>query len=112
MIILAHCVIGVSFLMLAAHCFRAGQPVLMALSLLWPLLLLLRRPWADKLVQAALLVGALEWLHTAVVFSRERLAVGAPFLRLALILGAVAFFTCASGLLLLLPSIRQRHGGR
>lgn len=102
----------VSFLLLAAHCFRAGQPLFMAMALLWPVLLLFRKPWAARLVQAALLVGAGEWLRTGVLFSLDRLAMGAPFLRLALILATVALFTGASALAFLLPSLRQRYGAR
>jgi len=38
-------------------------------------------------------LGAFEWLRTLMAFASMRMALGQPYLRLTLILGAVAAFT-------------------
>jgi hypothetical protein len=93
-----------SFLLLAAHFYRAGLPLLMWLCVALPLLPLLRRAWVPTLLQALLVLGALEWLRTLWVFASMRVAFGEPWIRLALILGGVALFTALSGLV-----FRSRH---
>jgi len=82
-----------SLLLLAAHFYRADWPLLAGLSAALTLLLAVPRPWAARTLQAALVLGALEWLRTLASFAAMRVAVGQPYLRLALILGAVAAFT-------------------
>lgn len=47
-------------IVLAAHHFRAGEWGLVGLWLSLPWALLLRRRWADRALQVALLAGALE----------------------------------------------------
>ena len=101
-----------SFLLLAAHFFRAGQLVLVAVALLLPLLLLVRKPWAARVMQAALLLGAIEWARTIMIFSLARLAAGQPYLRMVLILGAVALCTAGSALLFKTPALRNRYEQR
>ncbi len=89
-----------ALLLLGAHFLRFAQLplVLLCLALLVPLFL--RRPWAQGLVAGALALGALVWLWTLVGDVQQRLAFGAPWLRLAAILGAVAAFTAWSAWLL------------
>lgn len=96
-----------SAVLLAAHFSRAGAPVGVALSLGGPLLLLVRRPWAARTVQAALLAGALEWIRTAAVLATGRVEAGQPWLRLVAILGAVAAFTGAAALVFRSPGLRR-----
>lgn len=84
---------GLALLLLSAHFFRAGQPVLAALPVAALGLLFVRARWAARILQAALLVGVAEWLRTAWVFAAARAAAGQPYARLLLILGAVATFT-------------------
>ena len=100
-----------SFLLLAAHFYRAGQVALAAICALLPLLLLLRRPWVPRLFQALLGLGALEWLRTLYVFASMRVAFEQPWGRLALILGAVALFTALSALVFLSDRLRSRYAG-
>lgn len=99
-----------SFLLLGAHFYRAGQLVLTGLCLLLPLLLLLRRRWVPPLFQVLLVLGALEWLRTLYAFASMRVAFGEPWGRLALILGAVAAFTGLSALVFLNRQLRTRYG--
>ena len=80
----------VSLLVLAAHCLRSGQTLLVLVLLLAPLLLLAGKSWAVRILQAVLVLGALEWLRTLVVLTSDRVQAGEPFLRMALILIAVA----------------------
>ncbi len=99
--------------LLGAHFYRAGSWLLLTLCGVLLLLLLLlpcalRRPWVATLLQAGLLLGAAEWLWTIFVLAQQRLAIGQPWLRLALILLAVAVFTAASALVFRHPRLRQR----
>jgi hypothetical protein len=87
-------------LLLAAHFFRTGRFVLVALALGVPWLLAVRAAWGARVVQAFLALGALEWVRTGIVFVAERRAAGVPWLRLALILGAVALLTAVAAWLL------------
>ena len=82
-----------ALLLLAAHFYRAGWMWLAALSAALILLLAVPRPWAARTLQVALVLGAFEWLRTLAAFAAMRMALGQPYLRLALILGAVAAFT-------------------
>jgi hypothetical protein len=82
-----------ALLLLAAHFYRAGWLSLAALAAGLILLLAVPRPWAARVLQLALVLGAIEWLRTLAAFAAMRMAAGQPYLRLALILGAVAAFT-------------------
>jgi hypothetical protein len=88
---------AVAGLLLAAHFYRAGS-----------LLLAVPRAWAGRAVQIALVVGAVEWLRTLAVFAAARVASGQPYLRLTLILLAVAIFTATSAAVFRHPRLRQR----
>ena len=87
-----------SFLLLAAHCYRAGFPVLFAICVGLPFLLFFRKRWVPRLFQWLLILGALEWLRALYFFAAMRIAWDQPWTRLAVILGAVALFTALSGL--------------
>ena len=85
---------------LAAHFYRAGamgsaSGVTVALL---PLLFA-RASWAARVLQAALVLGALEWLRTAAALIAVRQSMGQPYTRLAIILGAVALATALCALL-------------
>ncbi len=97
-------------LLLAAHFFRAGNHAVMIVCILMIALLFVRRPWAARALQVALLLGALEWLRTTVQLAGARSEAGEPFLRLALILGGVALFTATSALVFQTPRIKRRFG--
>ena len=81
--------IVLSALILGAHYLRRGEwlPLLLSLGLLG--LLGVRRSWARRLLQLALLAAAAEWARTLTGFAAERRALGEPWLRMAIILGAV-----------------------
>jgi hypothetical protein len=96
-------------ILLAAHFYRAGQLVLAALSVGALVLLAVPRPWAARALQVALVAGALEWLRTLALFASTRMAMGQPYLRLALILVAVAAFTAVSAVVFQQSALRRRY---
>jgi hypothetical protein len=103
-----------SAVLLAAHFHRAGQLALGVASLALIALLAVPRRWAARAVQVALALGALEWLLTLAAFAAERVSAGQPYLRLTVILLAVAAFTAASALVFRHAGLRARYhiGGR
>jgi hypothetical protein len=87
-------------LLLAAHFYRARQLVLLAAALaLLALVFVARRP-ALRIAQLGLVAGAFEWLRSLLAFAGMRAAHGAPWTRLAWILGGVAAFTGIAAVLL------------
>ena len=98
-----------SALLLAAHFSRQDLLPLAILSIVFPLVLLVRRPWVPLLVQMVLGLGALEWIRTLVTIARQRQAAGDDWLRMAVILGAVAAVTLASTLVFESRAVRERY---
>lgn len=84
---------ALALLLLAAHFYRADWLVPAALCVALLPLLAVPRPWAARVLQAVLVLGAVEWLRTLAAFAAARMAVGQPYLRLVLILGIVAAVT-------------------
>ena len=102
--------IVLSLLVLAAHFLRGGC-LPFALVLLGLLALLaVRRPWVPRVLQVVLTLGALEWIRTLVTLATERSDRGEPFLRMALILGAVAAVTLISVVLFETSKLRRFYG--
>lgn len=98
-----------SFLLVAAHFFRAGQTAGVVAALAFPFLLLVPRRWIAWALQAALLLAAAEWVMMLARMVRERQALGEPAVRLGVILGAVAAFTAASAAVFFIPAMRSRY---
>jgi len=98
-----------SALLLAAHFSRADNLLVVVFSLMAPLLLLVRKPWVARAFQVVLLLGALEWVRTLVAIAAARQALGAPWLRMALILGAVALLTASSALVFGSKALKARY---
>lgn len=95
--------------LLAAHFYRGGHLVFAALAVAVLLLLAVPRAWVARLLQAVLLIGAAEWLRTLVLFASARVSMGQPYMRLTLILLAVAAFTAASAAVFQQPALRRRY---
>jgi hypothetical protein len=100
---------GLALALLAAHFYRAASWPLMLASGLLLTLLAWPRAWVARLVQVCLLAGALEWAWTAYALAQQRIALGQPWIRLALILGAVALFTAAAALVFRNRRLRARY---
>lgn len=86
----------ISALLLAAHFLRAGLLGLVFVSLTFPALLLFRLRWTTWAVQVILVLGALEWLRTAIDLIDERRAAGDEWIIAAIILLVVAAVTLMS----------------
>jgi len=99
-----------SLVVLGAHFLRAGNQALVVVVLGLLAILMVRRPWASRAVQAALAVGALEWVRTLFALATERMRSGEPVMRLVLILGSVAVVTCAAALMLSSARLRRLYG--
>ncbi len=97
----------VSLLLLGAHFLRSGNLVLVALALVLVGLLGVRRRWAARLVQVALVLGALEWARTLDVLVAWRSEAGRPVTRLAVILGSVTLLTVLSALVFRTERLRR-----
>jgi len=101
-----------SFLLLGAHFYRSGLAIGAGICLVMPVLLLVRDSWVPRLMQLLLLLGALEWLRTLFVIANMRIAYEQPWIRMAVILGAVALFTALSGLVFRSKALRKRYAGK
>jgi hypothetical protein len=101
---------GLSLLVLAAHFLRSTSwlPMLLCLALLR--LLWVRRPWATRTIQVALLLGTAEWIRTAMALAPARQALGEPWERAAAILEVVAWVTFLSAFAFELPALKRRDG--
>ncbi len=91
-----------ALLMLGALSLRLGLMFLVAvpLTLLLAILLFIPRHFLQTLVGAVLWGGCVAWLGMAWLRVNERLPYGQPWLRLALIFGAVTLFTAWAAWLL------------
>lgn len=96
-------------ILLAAHFYRAGQIIPAALSVAALVLLAVPRAWAARALQLVLVAGAIEWLRTLAMFASVRMATGQPYLRLTLILLAVAAFTAGSAIVFRQSTLRRRY---
>jgi hypothetical protein len=99
-----------SLLLLAAHFLRAGVVVFVLLVLAVLGLLAVRRPWAARVVQVVLVLGALDWVRLLIDLTRERLAMGQPVVRLVIILGSVVLLTLGSALAFRTERMRKAYG--
>lgn len=97
--ILLYLPIVLALLLLAAHFLRYGNTVIVVGIAALSGLLFVRRPWAARIIQLVLVAGTVEWLRTLVMLVQERMALGAPYLRMAIILGVVAAVTALAALL-------------
>lgn len=101
-----------AILLLGASFFRAGNEVLLVACVLLLGLVAVPRPWAARIIQAALVLGAARWVMVAWMIGAARAAVGAPYLRMAVILGAVALFTLLAALVFRSDRLRRFYGLR
>ncbi|HEX4944135.1 MAG TPA: hypothetical protein VFV55_07255 [Usitatibacteraceae bacterium] len=95
---------------LAAHFYRALAWVPFGITVALLPLLFIRAPWAARVLQAALVAGALEWIRTAAGLVALRQSMGQPYTRLAIILGAVAVATGLCALIFQWRPVRARFG--
>lgn len=99
-----------ALLLLAAHLLHAGLWLPATLALLLIGLLAVTRPWAARVLQVVLALAVVEWVLTAVALARMRADHGEPYVRLLVILGAVAVFTAAAAAVFQHRLVRSRFG--
>ena len=99
-----------SLVVLGAHFMRYGNTLAVFAVLLLIALLFVRLPWVTRVLQAALVLGALEWVHTIYELVQMRAAQGEPFTRMVVILGIVAVVTACSALLFQTPTLKKIYG--
>ena len=105
--VLLYVPVVLSFLVLGAHFLRGGSMIAVFVVLALIGLLFLRRPWVARLVQAVLVLGALEWLRTMYELAQIRAMHGQPYGRMLVILGIVAAVTLCSALLFQTPALKD-----
>ena len=70
--------------------------VLVVISLLFPLILFWKSKISARAIQIILVLFGLEWIRTLIYYARIRIENGEDWIRLALILGAVAILNFAT----------------
>ena len=108
--VLLHTPVVLSLLVAGAHFLRYGNTIGVVVSLLLIGLLILRQAWVARLVQVGLVVAALEWAWTLYWLVQMRAAQGEPFMRMAIILGAVIAVTFCSALLFQTRTMKRIYG--
>lgn len=101
---------GLSLAVLGAHYLRYGNVFGVTASLILIGLLFMRTAWAARVIQAALVLGAIEWAHTLYELMQIRMANGAPTARMATIIGVVIVVTLASALLFQTKTMKRLYG--
>lgn len=102
--------IVLSLVVLGAHFLRFGSYIGVFAALLLIALLFLRKPWVARLMQVALVLGALEWLRTAYELGHMRALQGEPYGRMLVILGVVASVALCSALLFQTKTLKDMYG--
>jgi len=100
----------ISCLLMVAHFMYGGNPLLALVCLAVAFCVFSRSPKAARIVQVFLVLASLEWVRAIFAYVAERQGEGKAWMRLAVILGAVACFTLASSLVFLTKTIKERSG--
>ena len=108
--ILLYVPILLSLVVLGAHFLRDANHIGVAIAIGLIGLLFVKRPGAARVVQVALVLGALEWVWTIYDLVQFRTAMGMPATRMMLILGAVAAVTALSAGLFQTRALKRIYG--
>jgi hypothetical protein len=81
---------------LAAHFLREQNAVLVLVSISSILFLFIRNRRIVKALQVFYVLAGLEWIHSMVVLAMQRRTLGSDWMRMALIMSAVAVLTLLS----------------
>ncbi len=92
--------------LLAAHFSRVQNDWMALFCLILPAILLIKKGWALRIFQLYLCIGGFVWIERTLYLRQVRIAAGSPWVRLAIILGAVALFTFFVALLMERRKIR------
>ena len=97
-------------LILAAHFLRERSLAFMVVSIAGIPFLFIRKLWVVRATQLFFVLAGMEWVHTTLVLVTERKALGLPWMRMAVILSAVAVLTLGSALIVNRRGSNQRTG--
>ena len=101
--------IVLSLLVLGAHFLREQNTVGVVISIALIGLLALRRAWAARVVQAALVLAAVEWTLTIYTLAGFRAARGESATRMIIILGCVALVALISAFLFQTKALKTMY---
>jgi hypothetical protein len=90
----------VAFLLLGAHFLRSGHMFLAGVTILTPLLLLIKKRWILLFVKWLSYSAAIVWIQTTFSLVQQRRMAGVPWVRMLLILSGVTVLTLYAGYLL------------
>lgn len=99
----------ISFFLLGAHFSRAGNSIAALCCLAAPGLLYFTTPVSARILQALLIMGAVEWIRTLMKLIALRQDYELPFVRLTVILVFVALFTAASAMVFYIPGLKKKY---
>ena len=99
----------IASLLMAAHFLRGGNIGLVLLSILVPLLLLIRKRWSLILVQLSAYAAAMVWVYATIRLVQERMLLATPWSSAVIILSSVALFSVFAGLLLNSRKVKERY---
>ncbi len=104
-------IINYSFMiiLLAAHFSRANNTFLAVLALGLPLLLLIKKKWVIYVLQGVSYLSAIIWLYSGYQYIQLRVEAGHDWLRLLLIMGAIALYSAWSGYWLRSSKIEEAY---
>jgi hypothetical protein len=74
-----------------------------------PLILLVRKPWVLTVGPCLLTAAGVIWTYILIDLVQVRMALGTPWLRLAIILSSVAILTIASAFVFRTQRFRKRY---
>ncbi len=85
-----------SFLLIAAHFYRAGNQYLAYFLVVIPFILIIKSHITAKIVQLLLFLATIEWWRVIYNIAHIRMKFGMPWIRFTLIMSLVAIFTLLS----------------
>ena len=97
-------------LIMAAHLGRANMFILQIIVLFIPFILIWKNKLSARVVQIFLILCGFEWIRTIFYYARIRTNNGEDWIRLAIILGVVAFLNFATTLVFRTKSMKERYG--
>ena len=99
----------ITSLILSAHFLRDSNLLLTLVYILLPFVLMIKKRLALLLVQGMAYAGGIIWINTLIKIAQRRISYGEPWIRMAVILGAVALFTILAGLLLNSSKVKEQY---
>jgi len=101
--------IVLSLVVLGAHFLRDANHLGVAVAVGLTGLLFVKRPAAARVVQVALVLGAIEWVWTIYALVQVRTAMGMPATRMMVILGVVVAVTALSAGLFQTKALKRTY---